>query len=227
MRRILSLVFLVMLAGALASSAQQPSRFEDVTDVVVVEVPVQVIRDGEPVRGLTADNFQILDGGKKRDIIGFDVMDLTLTDAAGRPTTVPSAAARRHFLFFFDLSFSDPGAIVRARQAATDLVDTALHPSDLVAVASYSRVTGARLVLGFTPDRMQARFAIDTLGLPQLVEAKRDPLGLILTDRPERGHRNRWRYWSRWRGRHFRKTGRGVGDRRSLEQYGGCRATSH
>ena len=182
MLRILSLVFSVALAGAMASSGQQPSRFEDVTDVVVVEVPVQVIQDGEPVRGLTADNFQILDGGKKRDIIGFDVMDLTLTDAAGRPATVPSTAARRHFLFFFDLSFSDPGAIVRARQAATDLLDTALHPSDLVAVASYSRVTGARLVLGFTPDRMQAKFAIDTLGLPQLVEAKRDPLGLILTD---------------------------------------------
>ena len=58
MLRILSLVFSLVLAGAMASSGQQPSRFEDVTDVVVVEVPVQVIRDGEPVRGLTADNFR-------------------------------------------------------------------------------------------------------------------------------------------------------------------------
>ena len=182
MIRILSLLISMVLAGSIASSGQQQSRFEDVTDVVVVEVPVQVIKDGQPVRGLTAENFQILDGGKKRDLIGFDVMDLTLTDPQGRPATVPSAAARRHFPFFFDLSFSDPGAIVRARQAATDLVDTALHPSDLVAVASYSRATGARLVIGFTPDRMQAKFAIDTLGLPQLVEAKRDPLGLILSD---------------------------------------------
>ncbi len=185
MVRILSLVVSVLLAGSVASFGQPQSRFEDVTDVVLVEVPVQVIQDGEPVRGLLAENFQILDGGKKRDILSFDVLDLTLTDAAGRPATVPSAAARRHFLFFFDLSFSDPGAIVRAREAAIGIVDSALHPSDLVAVASYSRVTGASLVLGFTPDRMQARFAIETLGLPQLVEAKRDPLGLTLTDQRE------------------------------------------
>ncbi len=181
MIRTSSLVAVLMVFLVSVVPAQQ-SVFEDVTDVVVVEVPVQVIKDGEPVRGLTAADFEVTDGRKKRDIIGFDVMDLTLTDASGKPVPVPTAAARRHFLFFFDLSFSDPGAIVRARDAATRLVDTSLHPSDLAAVASYTRSVGARLLLGFTPDRNQVKLAIETLGLPQLVETKRDPLGLVLTD---------------------------------------------
>lgn len=181
MARVIVLASLLMVALSMGVVAQG-NVFEDVTDVVVVEVPVQVIKDGEPVRGLTAADFQITDGRKKREIIGFDVMDLTLTDASGEPVPVPTSAARRHFLFFFDLSFSDPGAIVRARDAATRLVDSSLHPTDLAAVASYSRSVGARLLLGFTPDRNQVKLAIETLGLPQLVETKRDPLGLVITD---------------------------------------------
>lgn len=169
----------VVIALATSALAQQES-FDDVTDVIVVEVPVQVIKDGEPVRGLTADNFEVLDGRKKREIVDFDVVDLTIS--SGEEPEVTSSAARRHFLFFFDLSFSRPGAIVRARQAAIELVDTGLHSSDLAAVASYSRVTGASLVLGFTPDRAQVKEAINTLGLPQLVDSRRDPLGFTFTD---------------------------------------------
>jgi len=177
--------FLVLCLGVLVvpeAGLGQRTRFEDVTDVVVVEIPVQVIRDREPVRGLTAEDFLITEGRKKREIIGFDVVDLTMIEPTSASATVLPIAARRHFLFFFDLSFSDPGAIVRARSAATELVDARLHPTDLAAVASYSRSTGAKLILGFTPDREQVKLAITTLGLPQLIEAKRDPLGLTLTD---------------------------------------------
>ncbi|MEZ5332996.1 MAG: VWA domain-containing protein [Thermoanaerobaculia bacterium] len=57
-----------------------------------------------------------------------------------------------------------------------------LHPSDLVGVATYSRSEGIRVPLGFTSDRRQVEVAIDSLGLPQMVEAVRDPLGLVLAD---------------------------------------------
>lgn len=164
----------------------QQARHAEVTEVVVVEVPVQVSKDGRPVRGLTADQFEVLDGRKRQDLIGFDVYDLSISGV--EPSEVGPripAAAQRHFMLFFDLSFSDPASIVRARHAAKELVATGLNQNDLVGVATYSASSGSKLILGFTSDRNQAELAIDTLGLPQLVESRRDPLGITFADMPE------------------------------------------
>jgi VWFA-related protein len=74
--------------------------------------------------------------------------------------------------------------VLRARQAAKELVKTSLHPTDLVSVALYSN-QGARILLGFTPDREQIEIAIDTLGMRGLLYGTPDPLGIVLTDAPE------------------------------------------
>ncbi len=159
------------------ASAQQ-ARFKDVTEVTVVEVPVVVTVKGAPLRTLTRDDFEILDGRKPQEIIGFEMVDLS-TSSDLDPQQVP-VAARRHFVAFFDLSFSRPDSIKLARKAAADLVMSKLHPSDLVAVATYSQAKGPQLVLGFTADRNQIRVAIETLGLVSPIEVVRDPLGLVL-----------------------------------------------
>lgn len=166
------------LAALLPAVAQQGQQaFTEATDVLVVEIPVQVIRDGEPVRGLTAADFEVFDGRKKQEIVGFEVLDLASPAAQSNPTSVPSAA-RRHFLMMFDLTFSEPKSILKAREAAKDVVDS-LHPSDLVAVATYSR-QGPQLILGFTPDRQQIATAVETLGAPKTVERSPDPLQLMI-----------------------------------------------
>ncbi|HEY4596969.1 MAG TPA: hypothetical protein VIJ02_11245, partial [Thermoanaerobaculia bacterium] len=152
--------------------------FSGATQVVVVEVPVQVVKDGEPVRGLTANDFELYDGRKKVPVTGFEVLDLAAPMAAGAPP-VP-VSARRHFLLMFDLSFSEPKSIVKARQAAQKVVND-LHPTDLVAVATYTSLQGPQLVIGFTPDRQQIATAIETLGLPKLVDRSADPLKLVLS----------------------------------------------
>ena len=143
---------------------QQRQGFSDRTDVVVVEVPVQVIRDGKPVRGLTAADFEIYEGRRKQEITGFEVLDLSATATAAKPAEKPavSLAARRRFLMMFDLSFSSPESVVKARGAAREILDD-FHPSDLVAVAVYSPTKGPRFVLGFTSDRRQVDLALDRL----------------------------------------------------------------
>ncbi len=157
---------------------QSQRTFSEATQVVVVEVPVQVVKDGEPVRGLTAKDFEVYDGRKKVPVTGFEVLDLAAAPAAdAAPQQVP-VSARRHFLMMFDLSFSEPKAIVKARLAAQKVVKD-LHPTDLVAVATYASLQGPQLVLGFTPDRKQVASAIDTLGLPKLVDRAADPLKLV------------------------------------------------
>ncbi|MFL6258902.1 MAG: VWA domain-containing protein [Thermoanaerobaculia bacterium] len=155
-----------------------PQTFSEATQVVVVEVPVQVVKDGEPVRGLTAKDFEVYDGRKKVPVTGFEVLDLAAPAGAGTaPPQVP-VSARRHFLMMFDLSFSEPKSIVKARQAAQKVVND-LHPTDLVAVATYTSLQGPQLVIGFTPDRKQVAAAIETLGLPKLVDRSPDPLKLV------------------------------------------------
>jgi VWFA-related protein len=171
-------------------------RFEETTEVVSVEVPVNAVdRAGKPVRGLKAADFEVFDEGTRQTINHFEVVDLdalrpdqaAMALSPGAIGTVDDldavdAAVRRHFLLLFDISFSSPTAVLRARLAARDFVLKSLRPTDLVAVAITS-LEGPRLVLTFTPDRAQLAHAIDTLGLnrnQELAQGNADPLRFIL-----------------------------------------------
>jgi VWFA-related protein len=171
---------MALMALVIAPSPAAAQTFTESTDVTVVEVPVQVVKDGEPVRGLTAADFEVYDGRKKMPVTGFEVLDLATPAGSPAAAEIP-VSARRHFMMLFDLSFSEPKSILKAREAAKGVVQS-LHPTDLVAVATYTSLQGPQLVLGFTPDRQQVATALDTLGLPRLVDRSGDPLRLILTD---------------------------------------------
>ncbi len=167
-------------SGSAATAAETQPRFGgERTDVVAVEIPLQVVRDGQPVRGLTQSDFVIYEGKKKQAITGFEVIDLAATPAATAPPQVLSPAARRHFLILFDLANSEPKSIIKARAAVQKVVDR-LYPSDVVAVATHSPSTGPKILVGFTSDRKQIAAAIATLGKPELTKRSGDPLNLIL-----------------------------------------------
>ena len=174
-----SLVLLCLLCLAAPLAAQTPT-YSDVTEVNVVEIPVQVLIDGKPVRDLKAENFVVYQDKSKQLVTGFEAVDLyAIPDDKAREVPVP---ARRHFLLLFDLAFSEPKAIVQSRAAAKDLL-TGLHASDLAAVATYSPSHGSELVLGFTSDRGQIEAAIDSLGLPQLMDRTTvDPLRIYVEE---------------------------------------------
>jgi VWFA-related protein len=151
--------------------------FAGSTDVVEVEVPVQVIRDGQPVRGLKAEDFEVYDGRTRQTLTGFQAVDLA-SPAVQRAAAVP-LAGRRQFLLFFDLAFSDPKSVVKAREAARELVIKGLRPGDLVGVATYSAARGPQIVLGLTSDRRQVDSALSSLGTVHPDRAD-DPLRLVM-----------------------------------------------
>jgi VWFA-related protein len=140
---------------AVSASAQVR---ESIT-VSYVEVPVTVVdRGGNPIRGLTKENFEILDEGKNRPISGFDAVDFASREAslpAGSPTRLPALtpAARRNFLLVFDLTFSRPRSIVRAQEAARQFVKKMAAQDDLIGVATIDVARGFRLLTSFTTDR--------------------------------------------------------------------------
>lgn len=209
---LLGIVTLLLAAPALPQDAPEASPpadagFGEVSQVTVVEVPVQVVYQGRPVRGLSADDFRIFDEGVPRTVESFEVVDLAIgtAPATGPATGAISGAApagsagarqgldpagRRHFLLLFDLAFSRPHDLSRAEQAARELVATGLDPSDLVAVAFYSPRRGASMILNFTTDRGEVARVLD--GLRTLLDGddsgdapafagtgeRADPLGL-------------------------------------------------
>ena len=186
-------IAVLALAGLLTTAAphlaQGPDdlrQFDDRASVFEVQVPVNVVtRSGEPVRGLQPEDFQILDEGAAQEITGFRVVDLDLIAPDDRQVIetdygIPPAA-RRHFLFLFDLSFSAPTSVGKARAAAQDFVLERMHPTDLAAVAVHTVETGPQLLITFTPDRAQLARAIATLGNPRLLNlATKDPLGFMI-----------------------------------------------
>ena len=167
---ILGWIFLQASVCPLGATTDQ--GFSELVEVIQVEVAVNVIRGGAPVRGLGRDDFRITAGGKKREIEGFSVIDLVDTDPEnqGFSDKLP-LSARRHFVMLSDLAFAKPSSIVRARHAAMELVDQSMHPTDLIAVAAYSSRHGLKVHLGFTDDRDKVRLAIASLGLPAVIRS--------------------------------------------------------
>ena len=169
-RPLARLALVVLAAGSLAAvaTAQEPAEtFEGEAAVTVVEIPVQVVlRDGEPVRGVSKANFRLFDGRDEVTITSFEAIDLARVEARGpEAMRAVEPAARRHFLLLFDLSFSSPGQVVEAQRAARQLLDGGLHPTDLVGVAFYTSRQGLSMPLGFTTDRDQVRRVLDGFGL--------------------------------------------------------------
>lgn len=136
--------------------------FTGETTVTVVEVPVRVLADGEPVTGLDADDFRIFDGGEERQVLSVERVDLRAS-SAGAGAAAPSPAARRHFLLLFDMAFTDAPYLREAVEAGRNLVREGLHESDLVGVAIFNMREGLSEVVGFTPDHDQALRALDEL----------------------------------------------------------------
>ncbi|MGB6852262.1 MAG: VWA domain-containing protein, partial [Thermoanaerobaculia bacterium] len=190
LRNISPIAVIFVLTLPIHAAAQTVNEiFQDTTDVIEVQVPVNVVgKGGEPVRGLTVEDFKIFDGNQRQEITGFRVIDLELVEPGTTQTEIDRAvpaAARRHFLLLFDLTFSTPVSVLKAREAARKFVLESLHPTDLAAVATHDAEWGPKLIVTFTPDRVQLARAIDGLGAARFNMAaggRSDPLRFMVPE---------------------------------------------
>jgi VWFA-related protein len=164
------IVRIAVLAALAAASAF--AQVKESINVQVVEVPVTVVDSaGNPVRGLTAANFRLLDQGKERPISSFDTIDLGVKQNAVAPM---NPAARRNFMLLFDLSYSSPKSLERAKDAAHKFVEKSVQPRDLVGVGTIDVEHGFRLLTAFTTDR---ELVADAIANPAAFKSA-DPLQL-------------------------------------------------
>ena len=171
-KRALSFAVTIAMLVATVAPAQQ---YTESVQVTVIEVPVTVVdRSGKAVAGLTKEDFEVTDDGKKVNIVGFETIDMARIAADDNATPLPPAAYR-NFLLLFDLANSSPGTLSRARTAAREFVAKQLGRRDLAAVATFSVEHGMQIVTGFTSDRATLDQAVSTLGSPKYFKAA-DPL---------------------------------------------------
>jgi len=124
---------LLVLSTALTLAAQQPTFRVDV-DLVHFGVTV-VDKQGKPVLGLSRDDFQVVEAGKKQTIQFFSAGD-------------PGEAPPLHLGLLLDTSGSMASDLKDARSAAVKFVNTLDHAADVTLVDFDTEVRVAR----FAPD---------------------------------------------------------------------------
>jgi VWFA-related protein len=169
--------FLIAVVATLAAAQdpaqpadqQRPPTFRTGTNVVRVDVTVTDSR-GEPVRALTADDFEVFENGARQPITSFKFLEAT-----GQPTddlSLPirsrehaaAEAARddvRVFLIFWDeYHINRLAGAQRAREVLMRFVRTAFGPTDLVAIMDPLTPVDA---IRFTRDRLELAEQVRTL----------------------------------------------------------------
>ena len=130
-----ALTAFVMLASASAPRAQQPQAgqrptFRAAVDLVHFGVSV-LDKQGKPVTGLTRDDFEIVEQGKKQTVQYF---------SAGSPEDAPPL----HIGLLLDTSGSMADDLKDARSAAVKFVNTLDHAADVTLVDFDTEVRVAR-----------------------------------------------------------------------------------
>jgi VWFA-related protein len=160
----LSIVVLLLLAPALIAQVPYIETFEvhlHNLDVVVTDAK------GNPVRGLTKNDFVVLENGVAQPITNFSLYDTSATKAssvndAPSPATETFEAVQpppRHFVFFIDEIEVQRNARKRLYTRVQEFVE-AMSPGD---VASVVRPTAPnKVVLEFTGDRAAIESALKT-----------------------------------------------------------------
>lgn len=166
-------VMILATVGLSQSGTQKPSEERPIrisTELVQLDVVV-TDKNGRVVRGLTKNDFELYESGKKQLISFFELVDTVKErrqqPAEGRPPSQQPLGEgqgpgqtdiNRIFAFVVDdltIRFED---LTYVRQMMTNFVDTKMGPSDLVAIVR--TVGGKGLLQQFTTDKELLRRAI-------------------------------------------------------------------
>lgn len=178
MRRILTSLLVVAAGTAYQAQVPLPSTIQETfrTGVELVRLDVSVLdRDRRPIRGLTAQDFTILEDGKPQPIAAFSAVEIPdvaaptagWTHEVGSDVATNQLDVRRIVVVIMDdgTASADDGVPKTARQIARAVIDR-LGPNDLAAVVFTLRGKSQN----FTTDRRQLIAAVESF-VPQAASA--------------------------------------------------------
>ena len=157
----------LVLAGAVVANAfqeEQPPRFRAEVAAVLVDVLV-LDEQGDPVSGLTMDDFEIFEDGVQQEIQNFDAIDWASYVATASPleevpqaTTASTNTFPRRFIFIINRQGARFGFMVRARRALESFVVESMAEGDQAAVIDIGEST--RVLQDFTPSKEEILQAV-------------------------------------------------------------------
>jgi VWFA-related protein len=168
--RATSLAVVVVVSGLLvdargAGSGQNPPQqtptFRAGTDIVVVDALVAA-RDGSPIDGLKAEQFEVFIDGRRRPVLSADLVRASESGHTPAATTTPSAqptdGVGRIIMLAVDEASFPVAAQQSAREAVTRVVDR-VAPEDYLGMITFP----GEVAIGPTRDRSAVRDAISRI----------------------------------------------------------------
>jgi VWFA-related protein len=164
------------------SAKQNGKTISVYSDLVQIDVTV-VDKDGNPMKGLKRENFQLSEEGKNQELTAIDYFDAakeTIETAekgdASEPITIdlktandpdklrPIVREHRMIVLFFDLTSMQPEDLQRCTKAAMDFLEKQMTPADLVGIVSF----GTQFIINvdFTNNKEQLKRAVTALANP-------------------------------------------------------------
>ena len=175
-----SFVLLVCALVGELLSAQQPSRFRAGIDLVTVDAVV-LDKDGNPVPGLTRQDFEVEEDGRVQQITEFQSVELPPPSTTARPArpaperrisfnsiTAGHIPGRAFVLVFDDINLTRVQA-AEGKKALRKFVETATTDEDSVSILTtsgggwfHARTAADRQKLLALADREQGKYIEDT-----------------------------------------------------------------
>ncbi|MFI5090658.1 MAG: VWA domain-containing protein [Terriglobales bacterium] len=159
-----------------ASASEDQAVFRVTVNMVLIDARV-TDRSGKPIKGLTPEQFTLLEDGKPQKISSLDYHDLDAMEAAGlanQPTLVVPLGVvqpppevqkkirdRRLIVLFFDQTALQPDELMRSKEGCERFLRDQMSPADLVALAVYGNQL--KITVPFTNDRERLMKGVQSL----------------------------------------------------------------
>ena len=196
--RIYAFAALIALSAAGQQKAPQTANagqgtlpmFHSSSNLVIVDVTVKDPKTGEPIEGLKASDFTILEDKKPQKISQFEFQKLSTEVAPPPPPpslgdqhelpedpkpqiSVPARNEvqyhdKRLLVLFFDFSNMGVPEQLRAQESALKYIDKQMTPSDLMAIMLYTSTVQVKS--DFTANRMQLEDIVKGLPIGEAAE---------------------------------------------------------
>jgi VWFA-related protein len=163
-------VIACLASGAAPAASQQPPAFPAGVELVRIDVVV-VDKDGKPVTGLKAADFEITEGGKPHEIASFEpvVVRPAAKEPGGSSTEPPRVSSsvtanpdeNRYFLIFFDDVHLSALSAERVRAQLTPFLERETHDGDWLTIVA--PLEGLRWTARTAYERQQLAAVVQSL----------------------------------------------------------------